>query len=189
MILFLDLESELGVIPVNDANRSEIFNDPGHQVDVKVLVELRPPSDYAVHPIKDLSAWLPISVLLKVIHESLDATESRRTSTFSTAEYAAEVGLWWIRRKILCFHVTFEEELPAELNALTEDQDSSVVTFLLIFIDNHAALESTLLALPITIGAVHATRPLSFFQGLFEVANLKSPCTFAKAGELIALPR
>lgn len=78
---------------VNNATRSEIFHDPGHQVDIKVLVELCPPSDYAVHPIKDLSAWLAISMLLKVIHESLDATESRGTSTFSTAEHAAEVGL------------------------------------------------------------------------------------------------
>lgn len=85
--------------------------------------------------------------------------------------------------------MALEEELPAELDALTEDQDSSIVTFLLIFVDDHPALESTLLALPIAIGTIHATRPLSFFHSLFGVANLKSPSTFAKTGELVALPR
>ena len=124
-------------------------------------------------------------MLLEMVHESLNTPESRGTSSFSAAENAAEGGLRWVRRKIFRFYMALEEELPAELDTLTENQNSSVVTFLLLFVQNHPALERTLFALPVAIGAVHASRPLSFLHGFFEITYLKSPCTFAETCKLV----
>lgn len=122
-------------------------------------------------------------MFLQMRHQTPDAPKGRRASPFRTAEDTAEGGLHGVQHVISGLDMAFEEERPAELDALG-DHDAGIVPCAFLVV-NQAAFKAALGTLPIRGHAVHPPGTLAFRRRLLLVPDLESPCPFAETCILI----